>query len=505
MATVYGLGRVTRARPLAASAAPADQAAPGSRLAVGEGRGRSEVSALRWWYRSLRVLLLAATDAVAIVGTAALAYYAWAWNVLGQSADPYLDLLPLVALFLLSYGKAGLYPGFGMGAVETLRRLSRRTTFIFLTFAMASFVLKLPHVHSRVTIALAWLGTLVTVPLLRFVVLKVVRHAAWWAEPALVVGPRGASSQLRSILEGALSFGYQAGAVVEAERGLGEEEPALLQQSEVFARRGYRVVFVVGGEDAVPATLIAGLQEHFRHVVLVRSLDAVPVEGVMVRDIGGVLGIEFTNQLLLPGNRLMKRSADIVGGALGLVLSAPLIALAAAAIKIIDRGPVFYAQKREGLDGAELRVWKLRTMRVDAEKALEAHLAASPEARREWQTRFKLKDDPRILPMVGRFLRRCSVDELPQFWNVLTGQMSLVGPRPFPEYHLAQYSNEARALRRRVRPGITGLWQVTVRSEGDLGQQQLYDLYYIRNWSLWLDLYVFARTIGAVLVGRGAS
>jgi lipopolysaccharide/colanic/teichoic acid biosynthesis glycosyltransferase len=109
-----------------------------------------------------------------------------------------------------------------------------------------------------------------------------------------------------------------------------------------------------------------------------------------------------------------------------------------------------------------------------------------------------------LIPFVGRFFRRFSVDELPQLWTVLRGDMSLVGPRPFPDYHLEHFSPAFRELRLRVRPGITGLWQITLRSAGTTAEQESYDSYYIRNWSVWLDLYILSRTIAAVASGRGA-
>ena len=143
-------------------------------------------------------------------------------------------------------------------------------------------------------------------------------------------------------------------------------------------------------------------------------------------------------------------------------------------------------------------------MYVDAERRLERYLLANPELAEEWRTRFKLKDDPRLLPVVGRFLRRWSIDELPQLWNVLRGDMSLVGPRPFPDYHLRAFAPEFLRLRQRMRPGITGMWQVMVRSAGTIDEQQFFDTYYLRNWSVWLDLYILGRTVRAVLRGEGA-
>jgi len=161
-------------------------------------------------------------------------------------------------------------------------------------------------------------------------------------------------------------------------------------------------------------------------------------------------------------------------------------------------------QEREGLRGRRIRVWKIRTMVPNAEAVLDRYLAENEDATAEWASHMKLRNDPRVVPGVGRLLRRLSIDEFPQLWNVLKGEMSLVGPRPFPHYHLEQFPEDFRNLRRQVIPGMTGLWQITCRSEGDLREQEQTDSYYIRNWSLWLDLWVLLRTAGVVLNGRGA-
>jgi lipopolysaccharide/colanic/teichoic acid biosynthesis glycosyltransferase len=180
------------------------------------------------------------------------------------------------------------------------------------------------------------------------------------------------------------------------------------------------------------------------------------------------------------------------------------MALAALWIYASSRGGVFYRQMREGMDGRRIAVWKLRTMHLDGDRLLEEWLEEHPEDREQWRRYFKLRHDPRVLPVIGPLLRRTSLDELPQLWSVLRGEMSLVGPRPLPDYHLRQFPDEFRKLRTRVLPGLTGLWQISARSDGDVSVQEALDTYYIRNWSPWLDLYILARTVTAVLLARGA-
>lgn len=208
--------------------------------------------------------------------------------------------------------------------------------------------------------------------------------------------------------------------------------------------------------------------------------------------------------LLSRHNRAYKRLADLIISISGLFLLMPVAAGAAVAIMICSPGPWWHVQWRMGRGGVPFRMWKLRTMYPDADARLAAHLERNAGAREEWSEEFKLTKDPRLIPVVGRVLRRSSLDEYPQFLNVIRGDMSVVGPRPLPTYHLEAFSPDFRVLRQQVRPGITGMWQVMSRGRGAIETQEAMDRHYIQTWSMWTDMSLVAKTILAVVTGRGA-
>jgi Undecaprenyl-phosphate galactose phosphotransferase WbaP len=465
--------------------------------------GRSVGRRVSW------ITVLAATDALVLAAVSALAVRSWAVVVRSQPASLYFELLPLLALFLLGYAKGGLYPGFGIGAVQTLRRLSMWTSYVFVVLAAASFVLKLPHQYSRGTFLLAWIGSLCALPIARFAVLSLVSRSRWWGEPVVVIGTGSQARRTIRSLRHSLTLGYRPRCVLsmqDHQLTTVEDLPVVggIESVERLANLGFQVAILAVEEVGNRGRIVEYLQYHFRHVLVVPQGESIPIEGVEIRNLGGVLGIEFRNQLLRRRSRILKRTLDIIIAAVASVVTAPLVAMAALLVRLADGGPAFFFQERVGLHGTTIRVRKLRTMYLDASERLEAHLDLNPEARSEWESRFKLLSDPRILPRIGSLMRRFSIDELPQLWQVVKGELSLVGPRPFPLYHLRKFPADFQILRKRVRPGITGLWQVMVRSAGGLEEQRLHDSYYIRNWSIWMDLYILARTTITVVSGRGA-
>lgn len=410
---------------------------------------------------------------------------------------------------LLACAVVDLYPGYGLGRVTYFRR---KTLALLASFVVSLAFERLARqaLASRGVLLASgmWAGILLLGPGLWL--REWLSRKPFWGEPVLVLGAAKTGNLVIRALLADRWLGYCPVAVFDDdERKWGqriEGVPVVGPISQVgsYSDTGIRrvIVAIPGLEREQLVSLVNALA--FPHIVVIPDLFGLQTLWVESRDLNQVLGLEVRKNLLLRRNRYLKRGLDLLIGIPAFLAALPVIGIAAVLIKVVSPGPAFYVQKREGYGGKPLWVPKLRTMYPDAEQRLETYLQENPQAREEWEKYYKLRKDPRVLPIVGTILRRSSLDELPQLWLVLKGEMSLVGPRPFPHYHLARFPEDFRILRRQVLPGITGLWQVVARSEGDLQIQQNLDIYYIRNWSLWLDLYILVQTVKAVLKGTGA-
>jgi len=198
----------------------------------------------------------------------------------------------------------------------------------------------------------------------------------------------------------------------------------------------------------------------------------------------------------------MKRLSDVVLALSAIIALLPLFAACYLLVASTSRGPVIFRHRRLGFGGREFECFKFRTMQVDAERRLRDYLDSDPKARREWELNHKLRDDPRITPF-GQLMRRSSLDELPQLFNILLGHMSMVGPRPIVESEIAKY-REYFGVYASGRPGLTGLWQVRGRNTTSYEQRVAYDVEYLRNWSIWKDVRILLLTVSHVFDGTGA-
>jgi Undecaprenyl-phosphate galactose phosphotransferase WbaP len=209
------------------------------------------------------------------------------------------------------------------------------------------------------------------------------------------------------------------------------------------------------------------------------------------------------NPQVFPLRGSIKRLLDVLIASLMCIAAMPLFLGIAAALKLTSPGPIFYRQTRIGQGGRYFHIYKFRTMEVDADKKLAHYLDTHPHLRQEWELNHKLENDPRIT-WIGKFLRKTSLDELPQLLNVVHGDMSFVGPRPIVDSEVHKYG-DSFDLYKQVQPGITGLWQVYGRNKTTYTRRVQLDEYYVQNWSLMLDFYILFRTLKTVVLREGAS
>lgn len=430
------------------------------------------------------------------------------WWPIPLGVELYWDLALGILLVPCGYWLLRLYPGYGMTAVEKYRRRMRATFVLFFVFMVWDYLV-IKGTWSRGVLLFSFFFALALPPLFQEVLRSALIRIRCWGTPVLVLGGAATGELVVSSLLADPDIGLRPVAIFDDDptkwktnvSGIEVVGPTSLAQ-EYIGQVKYVILAMPGAGRERIVELAKVLP--FPHIVLVPDLFGVQSLWVEARDLNGTLGLEIKKNLLLRRNLLIKRVVDYVLGVPFLLVSLPILALLVVWIKIVSPGPAFFQQDREGHEGKNLKIWKLRTMYLNAEELLDRHLEANPAAREEWGNHFKLVDDPRILPWVGGLLRKTSLDELPQLWNVLCGEMSLVGPRPFPYYHLEKFDPDFRAMRRSVMPGLTGLWQISSRSDGDLKVQENLDTYYIRNWSVWMDFYILCKTVWVVLTGKGA-
>ena len=404
-------------------------------------------------------------------------FYGFSWTATALTALPVL-----IGIFWVS----GLYSSYWLAPAERLRAR------LFGTLAFVAMFIVVSGQTLNATVWLVATGRGAFIFLLGYYAEALTRHALirrkLWGAPTAFAGRGAAIEQAKQLLSAIPELGLRPVDRV----GLGDD-PASLDCAEIeFVVTATKADFA----SISNATRFAASPPR----VLLLQADAKPSKNFLAP---GTISLFIGRNINAPPNRLMKRVIDLAVGIPALLFALPLIGVLALLIKVFSPGPAFYTQVRVGFKKRSFRVLKLRTMHGDAERLLEHYLHNNEAARLEWERFCKLSRDPRVLPYIGNIIRRMSLDELPQLWQVVRGELSLIGPRPFPTYHTDLFDPAFQALRSSVPAGLTGFWQVSARSNGDIEAQKAQDLYYIRNWSIWLDLYILLQTIPAVIGARG--
>lgn len=464
------------------------------------GRGRGQVAALL------------VTDLCVLAACACVSWYLKSLHNANLPVEQYVQILPVFLLAAaVSYGSFGLYPALGFGPADELRRLSHATTLVFLAGVALTFVSKAGTAWSRQVFLVAWMLGLVGIPLARAAVRRLCCRRSWWGIPCVILGAGETGARVAQLLASRPWLGLRPVALLDddaskhggALAGCPVEGP-VVAGAERLSRAGIRhgILAIPGLPASQQAAMLDALGEHLRHVLITPALPGSPDVIAEPREFANTLVLEVRQNLLRPEIRALKRIIDALGSALGFLLFWWVFAGIALAIRLSSPGPAFYGQRRIGRDGRAFTAWKFRSMVRDADALLNGYLERHPELRAEWERDHKLKDDPRVT-WIGSLLRRTSLDELPQLWNVLNGEMSLVGPRPIVADEIPKYGDRF-GLYQKVRPGMSGLWQVSGRNDTTYAERVALDCYYTRNWSVWLDLVILARTLRVVLLGKGA-
>jgi exopolysaccharide biosynthesis polyprenyl glycosylphosphotransferase len=451
-------------------------------------------------------------DAVTVALAAAVAFALWnTQQDVPDLASPrpqhLVTALLLVPCWLVAFARVGLYRQ--RHVAEPMNELRRIVSGALLgtvvTLAAAATV--------KVDPARLWLSLTVPAGIAAVAVERqAVRHVfqarrrrGHHRKPVLIVGTNEEAVSLRRLFDTDRSLGYAVVGHLATASASGPERDLLVAgraDAPLAALRATGATGVVIATTSVDQATINRLTRELTdagvHVELSSSLQDVAARRLSIRPVGR-LSMTYVEPTVLRGWRMAaKRAFDVTVAVTGLVVLSPVLAAAALGVKLDSRGPVLFRQPRVGRNGVTFEVFKLRTMVIDAESMLE-QLRTRNEA--AWPL-FKVRDDPRVT-RVGRVLRRYSIDEVPQLLNVIRGEMSLVGPRPALPEEAATWE-PGRYARLRVRPGITGMWQVKGRSNASAEDALRLDLSYVENWSLCTDLAILAWTVPAVVSARGA-
>lgn len=355
---------------------------------------------------------------------------------------------------------------------------------------------------SRLWWALVWPLAGLCLPLGRAALRSVMRRMRLWKRPTLVIGTGPNAYDAVEALQSEPAMGFEVLGLLDVGHALQTDGAVLKKWVEM---PGIQFVLALEpGQNPLREAMLRKLAHcGAEDVSVVPAMRGVPLFGTDICYFFSheVAMLKLRNNLRYWPSRLLKRIFDFVAALVLLVILALPFACMVWLVRR-DGGPAIFAHKRVGQSGREFACFKFRTMRVDAEEQLRFLLAIDPAVREEWERDFKLRYDPRITG-IGQFLRRTSLDELPQLFNVIRGEMSLVGPRPVIHAELARYGDDVDYFLM-VRPGMTGLWQVSGRNDVDYDTRVHLDTWYIKNWSLWYDVAILFKTIKVVFQGKGA-
>ncbi|MDR2484396.1 MAG: undecaprenyl-phosphate galactose phosphotransferase WbaP [Treponema sp.] len=418
---------------------------------------------------------------------------------------------PYLPVFILIFQVSNLYPGVSLAPAEELRRFSVSSFMAHGGIILSRYIedKEFDAISSAFIISLCC--SVFILLACRSLMHNLLYKTHLGGIPAVIFGGGGIGRTVVDRLLDSRKAGYVPVLILDDDPASGEAYrgiPIIHDTKigpEIVRRFNVKMAIVTTIpelDEQAWNTMVHYSVAAFRYHVLIPDFSGVTNIWMAIRDFDGILGFVTSHKLKMPWNLGIKRFMDLSTVILvGLALS-PILLIIALLVKITSPGPVLYGHTRLGLHGKRFKAYKFRSMVIDADARLKALLASDPRIKAEWEANHKIKQDPRITKL-GKFLRRTSLDEFPQLINILKGEMSLVGPRPIVDDEAARYGKDFNRIFS-VRPGLSGLWQVSGRSDTDYNERVSFDTYYLQSWSVWLDLWVLYKTVGAVLKGKGA-
>lgn len=430
-------------------------------------------------------------------------------SLVQQSLNISAGLSYALLLWPLLSWREGLYPGYGLSSPQELRKQVSAAFHAGIILVAGSVVFSELVIPNAVLLLLV-MSSMIVLPVGRYLSKQLLIQLNLWGRPVIILGADAVGRRIAKALNRHPNSGLIPVAFFDSEpsRQLetihGLPVVADLAAAEDFAQ-SQGINHVIISPTALQQSSLPKLhqQRTFRTVQYLPELPGIPSEDVTASNLGGLLALEVRLGLHSRLNRFFKRSMDIIGSSLLLVLLAPLLGVIYLFIRLDSAGPALYRSGRIGQFGRSFGCLKFRSMYADADEKLSSLLQDNPALKEEYERYHKLEHDPRI-SRIGKVLRKFSLDELPQLWNVLTGQMSLIGPRPYliDEY---QKMNGARDTILAAKPGMTGYWQVSGRSNTTFAERLEMEAYYVRNWSIWWDIIILMQTLPAALKADGAK
>ena len=396
--------------------------------------------------------------------------------------------------------------------LETVRQIFYAVLYALITCILALYFMQASVLASRLYVVLFGVLALFNVYAARYALLKFLKGTNTFMKPVILIGAGKTAELVLQFFDGDLGYRYRVVGLLDDDP-ISEELPQkflmlgkVSDAEEIIRDSGVKTVIITapGMDSSRLEKLVAKIQPLVRDILFVPDLMMLPLGHVGVEPFytEKVFMLSIRNNLARRRNRLAKRIFDLVATVVGGLLILPILLILAVLVGIDNKGRIIFAHRRVGRKGKLFPCYKFQSMVPDAQERLEEYLAKNPEVRKEWEESFKLTNDPRVTKL-GAFLRKTSLDELPQLWNVLMGDMSLVGPRPIVTKEIERYGDYIREYYM-VPPGITGMWQVNGRSDTTYEERVAMDTWYVRNWSVWIDLVYLFKTIKTVFTGKGA-